>query len=65
MSDVKFDANRWGHVAITGEATPEKKWRVRLFLDGQPIKQGVSQKLAAPTLMPSSLILSGPAKTIR
>jgi hypothetical protein len=56
-ADVKLDADRWYHVAVTGEATPEKVWRVRVYLDGKLVKEGQTQKFAAPALMPPSLIL--------
>jgi hypothetical protein len=56
-SAVKLQADRWYHVAVTGAPTPEKKWRVRLYLDGRPIEEGVTQKCDAPLSLPPSLIL--------
>ena len=42
---------------MTGEPTSGKKWRIRLFLDGKPIQEGVTQKMEAPTSIPASLVL--------
>ena len=54
---VRLDADHWYHVAMTGEPTAEKKWRVRLYLDGLLVHEGVTQKYDAPTTIPPSLIL--------
>lgn len=56
-SDVRVDAGRWTHVAMTCEATPEKKWRVRLYVDGTASGEGTTQKFSAPASLPPSLIL--------
>jgi hypothetical protein len=42
---------------MTGEPTREKKWRLRLFIDGQQVKEGVTQKTEAPTSIQYSLVL--------
>lgn len=49
-------ADRWQHVAMTGEPVGGK-WRVRLYLDGKPIHEETTTKLAAPMQVPPSLIL--------
>jgi hypothetical protein len=55
-SEAKLEADRWYHVALTGE--PEGgKWRVRLYLDGKVVREGLSQKFQAPATVPPSLIL--------
>jgi hypothetical protein len=57
MSDVALDADRWYHLAATGEATDDGKWLVRLYIDGKQVLQSKSEKVAAPMTMPESLIL--------
>jgi len=57
VSPASLEAGRWYHVALTGEPTEGHKWRVRLFLDGKQVIEGVSQKLDAPIAIPPSLIL--------
>jgi hypothetical protein len=59
LADVPVDADRWYHVALTGEPTPERKWRVRLYLEGKLVKEGVTTKLEASNKMtiPASIIL--------
>lgn len=54
---AKLEANRWYHVAMTGEPTAEKKWRIKLYVDGLLVHEGVTQKYEAPTSIPPSLIL--------
>jgi len=57
LSDAKIDADRWISVAMTGEPTEAKKWRIRLYVDGQRVLEGVTQKFDAPASIPPSLIL--------
>jgi hypothetical protein len=54
---TKLEAERWYHVAMTGEPTAEKKWRVKLYVDGVLVQECVTQKFEAPTTIPPSLIL--------
>lgn len=56
-STAELRADRWYHVAMTGETTPEKKWRVRLYVDGKPVHEGVTEKFDAPATAPPSIIL--------
>jgi hypothetical protein len=57
LSDPCLNADRWYHLAMTGEPTRDKKWRVRLFVDGRLVAEGVTHKMDAPTMIPPSLIL--------
>jgi hypothetical protein len=55
-SEATLEAGRWRHAAMT--ARPEDgKWRVRIWLDGAPVGEGLSKKLEAPATIPPSLIL--------
>ena len=54
-SSTPIEANRWSHIAMTAEPTDDK-WRVRTFLDGQPIGEGLA-KLPPSQTIPPSLIL--------
>ncbi|MFO0879357.1 MAG: LamG domain-containing protein [Gemmataceae bacterium] len=49
-------ANRWHHVAVTGEPAGGK-WLLRLYLNGKPIHEARTQKQAAPMTAPPSLVL--------
>ena len=53
----KLDADEWRQVALTGEPTPDKKWKVRLFVDGKQVKDAETKQLAAPLSIPPSVIL--------
>lgn len=53
----KIEAGRWAHVALTGTPAENKKWRVRLYLDGKLVQEGVTKVLDAPLSIPPSLIL--------
>jgi hypothetical protein len=53
----KIEAGRWYHVALTGVPTDDKKWRIRLYLDGKLVQVGVSKQLEAPMSISPSLIL--------
>jgi hypothetical protein len=57
QSTATVPADRWSHVAMTAEPTESKKWRVRLFLDGRKVAEGVTEKLDAPAQIPPSMIL--------
>jgi hypothetical protein len=57
VADATLQADRWSHLALTGKPTADKKWQVRLYLDGKLVKEGVTQKFAAPATIPPSLIL--------
>ncbi len=56
-SRAELSADRWYHVALTAEPTAEKKWRVRLYLDGTAVHDEVTHKLTAPLSPPPSLVL--------
>jgi hypothetical protein len=56
-ADAKLDADRWYQVAVTGEPTADKKWRVRLYLDGKLVHEGTTKQLAAPLTLPPSVVL--------
>jgi hypothetical protein len=56
-SDAKLDADRWYQVAMTGEPTPDNKWRVQLYLDCKQVHEGITKKLAAPVTIPPSAVL--------
>jgi hypothetical protein len=56
-ADPLIEVSRWQHVAMTGEATADGRWRIRLYLDGKRIDEGVTEKAAAPMSIPPSLIL--------
>jgi len=56
-SEPKLDADRWYHVAMTGEPTADKKWLVRLFVDGKQVLEDKTEKMESPTSIPPSLIL--------
>jgi hypothetical protein len=57
VSAAKLEAGRWSHVALTGEPAADRKWRVRLYLDGKMVQEGLSRHLEAPTRVPASLVL--------
>jgi concanavalin A-like lectin/glucanase superfamily protein len=56
-STAALEAGRWYHVAMTGEPTENRKWRLRLYLDGKEVHEGVSEKFEAPVGIPPSVIL--------
>lgn len=56
-TDAKLDADRWYQVAVAGEPTADKKWTVRLFLDGKMVHEGTTKQLAAPLNLPPSVVL--------
>ena len=56
-ADVALAAGRWYQVAVTGEPTADKKWRVQLFVDGKVVHDGTTRHLAAPLTLPPSAVL--------
>ena len=56
-TDVKLDADRWYQVAVTGEPTADKKWKVKLFLDGKLVHEGATKQLATPLTLPPSVVI--------
>lgn len=56
VSTAKLDADKWQHVAMTAEPH-EGQWRVRLYLDGQPVGEGMTKKFPADSAIVPSLIL--------
>jgi hypothetical protein len=56
-SKAAIEADKWIHVAATAEPTPEKKWKVKLYVDGKCVHEGVSEKNTPPLQLPPSLIL--------
>lgn len=55
-ADAEVPAGRWTHVAMT--AAPENgQWRIRLFQDGKPVAESVTEHLPSTTGIPRSLIL--------
>lgn len=54
---LALDTGRWYQVAVTGEPTADKKWRVRLFVDGNVVHEGTTRHLAAPLTLPPSAVL--------
>jgi hypothetical protein len=51
-----IEADRWCQVALIGEPNADKKWRVRLYVDGKQVQEGTTKALAAPMSIPPSLI---------
>lgn len=56
VSTAKLDADKWQHVAMTAEPK-DGQWFVRLYLDGQPVGEGVTKKFSADSPIVPSLIL--------
>ena len=50
-STTVIQIGRWYHVALTGEATDAKKWRVRLFLDGKQVEVHNANKSSNSSVM--------------
>jgi hypothetical protein len=53
---VEIPAGKWTHVAMTC-AADSGRWKVRLFVDGNPVSEGRTESFAAPVNMPPSIIL--------
>ena len=56
QSTATVEADRWSHVAMTAEPTEAKKWRVRIYLNGKKVAEGVTEKLDATGQTAPSLI---------
>jgi len=56
ISNATLAADKWQHVAMTAEPV-DGHWRVRLYLDGQPVGEGVTKKFPADSIIVPSLIL--------
>jgi hypothetical protein len=56
-SDAILKADRWYALVLTGEPTETRKWRMRGYVDGTLVFDGLTEKLGAPTTIPPSLIL--------
>jgi hypothetical protein len=57
-STATLEAGKWAHVALTAEPTEAKKWRVKAYVDGKKVLEGVTEKLEAPQMIPPSFILA-------
>ena len=55
-SEPIIPANKWSHVAMTAKAS-NKFWKVKLFVNGESVAEGISQKFTSDTVIPPSLIL--------
>jgi hypothetical protein len=56
QSSATVEADKWSHVALTAEPTEAKKWRVRIYLNGKKVAEGVTEKLEATGQTAPSLI---------
>lgn len=56
LSTAKLDADKWQHVAMTAEPQ-DGQWLVRLYLDGQPVGEGLTKKFPSDSAIVPSLIL--------
>jgi hypothetical protein len=54
-ADVELAADRWYQVAVTAEPAGAK-WRMRLYVDGEQVKEGVTSKFDAPAALPDVLV---------
>ncbi|MCE9532720.1 MAG: hypothetical protein K8T89_16610 [Planctomycetes bacterium] len=55
-SDTKLEADRWYHVAMTAEPA-DGQWRVRLYVDGKAVGEGMTKKFPADSAIVPSLVL--------
>lgn len=55
-SETKLEADRWAHVAMTAEPS-DGQWRVHLYLNGQPVGEGLTKKFPSDSVIVPSLIL--------
>lgn len=54
-AETKLEADRWYHTAMTAE--PEAgQWRVRLFVDGKQVGEGLTKKFPADSLVVPSVV---------
>jgi hypothetical protein len=42
---------------VPGEPTADRKWKVKLYLDGKLVHEGTTKQLAAPLTLPPSVVL--------
>ena len=56
-TNTPVEAGRWYQVAMAGEPTTDQRWRIRLYVDGQAVHEGTTQKLASPAGISPSVIL--------
>ncbi len=56
-SDARIEAGQWSHVALTGEPTANKHWRVKLYLNSRLVHEGETKQLASPLTIPPSIVL--------
>lgn len=54
-SDTKLEANRWYHAAMTAEPDAGQ-WRVRLFVDGKQVGEGLTTKFPADSNVVPSVV---------
>ena len=45
------------HVALTGEPTQNKQWRIKLYLNNRLVHEGETKQLASPLTIPPSIVL--------
>lgn len=55
-TDTKLEADRWAHIAMTAEPF-DGQWRVRLFHNGQPVGEGLTNMFPSDSPIVPSLIL--------
>lgn len=55
-SKTTVDADRWHHVAMTAEPA-EGQWRVRLYVDGKSVGEGMTKKFPSDSVIVPSTIL--------
>lgn len=55
-ANTELEADRWYHVAATAEPTPEKKWKISLYVDGARVLESISEKSIPPLRLPPSLV---------
>ncbi|GDY22062.1 hypothetical protein LBMAG56_34090 [Verrucomicrobiota bacterium] len=55
-TQTKLDDGRWYHIAMTAQPH-DGQWFVRLYLDGQPVGEGITRKFPSDSVIVPSLIL--------
>ncbi|MFQ3651722.1 MAG: LamG domain-containing protein [Gemmataceae bacterium] len=50
-------ADKWHHVALTAAVNSEKHWEIKLYLDGQLVRQAVDKKAPVPLRAHDSVVL--------
>ena len=56
LTQTKLDDGRWYHLALTAQPH-DGQWFVRLYLDGQPVGEGITKKFPNDSVIVPSLIL--------